>query len=98
MSRRAQYAVAFHSQAKSDWEVYELLSRTQPSPRPCHSLHYLQMACEKLGKAYRLRHPNANVDVIATRHVGFAQFINDYLRSPAVRLKYLGKTAALNAT
>ncbi len=84
MSRRDYYAVAFHTQAQSDWDAYELLARTQPSPPFCHSLHYLQMACEKLSKAYRLRQPAANVDTIVTRHVGFTQFVNDYLRSPEV--------------
>lgn len=91
--RRIAYATAFHKQALSDWELYELLSRSQPSPAKCHTLHYLQMACEKLGKAYRLLHPAADVDVIATRHVGFQQFVNEHLRSPAVMLKYKGRLA-----
>ena len=94
MSRDAQYAAAFHAQAKSDWEVYEQLVRAQPSLPICHQLHYLQMACEKLGKAYRLRQPAANVDAIVTRHVGFTQFVNDYLRSPEVRDKYRDRAAA----
>lgn len=95
--RRSRYAAAFHEQATSDWEVYELLSRTQPSLGLCHVLHYLQMACEKLSKAYRLRHLAANVDDIATRHVGFVKFVNEHLRSPAVLDKYKGHDAAHEA-
>lgn len=96
--RRKRYAAAFYAQAASDWRVYALLVSAKPDPVPwpvCHSLHYLQMACEKLGKAYRLQTAGANVDVIATRHVGFTQFINGYLRSPAIAAEYEGKTAAL---
>ena len=51
------------------------------------------MACEKLGKAYRLRNPAANVDAIVARHVGFAQFINELLRSPAILQDYEGQDA-----
>jgi hypothetical protein len=78
--RRSQYARAFYEQASSDWQAYELLARSADLPR-CHSLHYLQMACEKLEKAYRLRSPSADVDTIVTRHVGFTKFVNEFLRS-----------------
>ena len=90
--RRTQFATAFFDQARSDWQTYEYLTRAASVPR-CHPLHYLQMACEKLGKAYRLRNPSANVDAIVTRHAGFAQFINEFLRSPAVLEDYEGQSA-----
>ena len=38
----------FRAQARSDYEVYQLLARRHP----CHRLHYLQMATEKLAKVY----------------------------------------------
>jgi hypothetical protein len=59
------------------------------------------MACEKLGKAYRLRNPRADVDALVTRHVGFTQFIYEFLRSPAVMADYAGQRArhkAVNKT
>jgi hypothetical protein len=90
--RRAQFAAAFFDQAWSDWQAYVHLTRAPSLPR-CHPLHYLQMACEKLGKAYRLRNASANVDAIVTRHVGFAQFISEFLRSPAVLEDYEGQSA-----
>jgi hypothetical protein len=41
---------AFLTQARSDWQVFEHL---YDSDFPeCHALHYLQMATEKLAKAY----------------------------------------------
>jgi hypothetical protein len=90
--RRSQYAQAFYEQASSDWQAYEALTRATALPR-CHALHYLQMACEKLGKAYRLRNPSADIDAIVTRHVGFAQFVNEFLRSPAIVAEYKGQSA-----
>lgn len=90
--RRSQYAQGFYDQAWSDWQAYGVLARAKELPR-CHPLHYLQMACEKLGKAYRLRNPRADVDAIVTRHVGFTQFINEFLRSPAVMADYDGRRA-----
>jgi hypothetical protein len=90
--RRTQFAAAFFDQARSDWDTYVYLTRAAILPR-CHLLHYLQMACEKLAKAYRLRNASADVDAIVTRHVGFAQFINEFLRSPAVLENYEGQSA-----
>jgi len=46
------WSQVFVQQARSDWEVFEHLRQTA-FPR-CHMLHYLQMASEKLAKAYLL--------------------------------------------
>jgi len=40
-------------QARSDHRIFLLLRRNDAEP--CHQLHYLQMASEKLGKAYLWR-------------------------------------------
>lgn len=40
---------AFIDQARSDFEIADLLARTEGVPR-CHLLHYLQMSLEKLSK------------------------------------------------
>lgn len=42
---------AFHIQALSDWETFQYL-RLRRERVECHELHYLQMATEKLAKAY----------------------------------------------
>ena len=47
-------------QARSDHSIL-LLLRAKGAVA-CHQLHYLQMVCEKLAKAYRLRDTRASVD------------------------------------
>ncbi len=89
--RRAEFAAAFYGQALSDWRVYDQLTKLG-LPR-CHELHYLQMACEKLAKAYRLRNVASDVDEVMTHHVGFEHFINAYLRSPSIVSEYEGQYA-----
>jgi hypothetical protein len=91
VDRRAQFAEAFYEQARSDWSVYGHLTKLG-LPR-CHELHYLQMACEKLAKAYRLRNVASDVDEVVTRHIGFVRFINLYLRSPGIVSEYEGQDA-----
>jgi hypothetical protein len=56
-------------QAKSDHEVFLLLRRQ--GTHPCHLLHYLQMATEKLAKAYFWRSGTAP----PRSHVGLRQFL-----------------------
>jgi hypothetical protein len=90
--RRTVFAEAFYRQAASDWQVYKLLAAAEGLPR-CHALHYLQMACEKLAKAYRLRDTTADVDAIASKHTGFAKFISAFLRSPALMEEHEGQLA-----
>ncbi len=94
--RRSRFAAAFYRQAQSDWDVYERLSEIADIPR-CHQLHYLQMACEKLAKAYRLRDLDSDVDELAAKHVGFAKFVNAFLRSPRVLEEYAAKQSAHRA-
>jgi hypothetical protein len=90
--RRRQFADAFIAQARSDWQVYRLLSQTADTP-VCHALHYLQMTCEKLAKAYRLRDVAANVTETISRHTGFANFIGPFFL--ALKDEYVGKDAQL---
>ena len=56
-------------QAKSDHDVFVLL-RGQGAA-PCHSLHHLQMATEKLAKAYFWRSGSPP----PKSHAGFVQFL-----------------------
>jgi hypothetical protein len=59
-------------QSRSDWQVYQILQR-QPV-KECHSLHYLQMATEKLGKAFLIAGGNAPASVY-TSHKAFVRFL-----------------------
>ncbi len=75
--RRRGFAVAFIAQARSDWGVYRLLAE-RGDVAACHVLHYLQMACEKLAKAYRLRDTQSPVDDLLSKHTGFAKFVGPF--------------------
>ncbi len=46
---------AYARQAKADWAAYEVLLAAPHLPQ-CQSLHFLQMTCEKLCKAYLCSH------------------------------------------
>ncbi len=91
--RRLAFATAFIAQSRSDWSVYRHLIERLEFP-VCHGLHYLQMACEKLAKAYRLRDSKAEVDALVSRHTGFARFVGPFL-STVLKDEYRGKEAQL---
>jgi hypothetical protein len=87
---RVEWAEAYITQARSDWNLFELLRGTS-EVAACHHLHYLQMACEKLAKAYRFRDTSTPPSSLLTQHVGFAKFINSFLLSPRMRERFDGK-------
>lgn len=95
-ARRQAFAVAFATQGRSDWEVYKHLSAlTKPSFPQCHALHYLQMATEKIAKAYRIRDTAADVDDLVKHHTGFVEFINQFFRCETIRDEFRERDAAL---
>src|SRR5690606_30185041 len=64
----------------------------------CHSLHFLQMATEKLAKAYRIRDTSAPLEGDAgllRRHVGLVKFIRALLLSPKMKEAYEGRSSQL---
>lgn len=63
-------------QAESDYRIFGLLRRE--GVPPCHSLHYLQMATEKLAKASFW----ADNQAPAMKHVGFAKFLRRFGNTP----------------
>ena len=56
-------------QARSDFAVFEILRKNDVEP--CHLLHYLQMATEKLGKAYLWQSGKP----LSLTHASFVPFI-----------------------
>ncbi|HEV8551544.1 MAG TPA: hypothetical protein VGQ57_20995, partial [Polyangiaceae bacterium] len=90
--RRAAYASAFIAQARSDWQAYRVLEQSEVAP--CHPLHYLQMVCEKVAKAYRLRDTQAPVDQLVSTHSGFSKFISAFFAA-VLKDEYVGKSAQL---
>lgn len=73
---RRQWSEAFYRQAKGDWEIYEALGRGRY--HACFRLHFLQMASEKLAKAYRFRDPEVKEKALLTKHVGLETWICVY--------------------
>ena len=75
----AQWASAFAQQATSDLKTYQVLEASE-LPR-CHSLHQLQMATEKIAKAYRLAsEPGATPQSITQHRLG--NFVEAFFRAP----------------
>ncbi|MFI5301730.1 MAG: hypothetical protein ACHREM_26880 [Polyangiales bacterium] len=60
----------------------------------CPPLHYLQMVCEKLAKAYRLRDTKSPVSELVSKHTGFEKFIGAFF-AIALKDEYRGKDAQL---
>ncbi len=78
-------ADAYAEQSRSDFAVYQVQLQ---SAEECHRLHYLQMACEKIAKAYRLRDPvSFNPDDLYS-HAVFSKFIVGFLKSTPTRNRY----------
>jgi hypothetical protein len=94
--QRDDWAVAYYHQAYSDWTIFREFSGRSDVPR-AQALHYLQMATEKLAKAYRLRDTNTDLETLLTSHVGFPAFLNVYMRSPKILDEYAGKFAKWKA-
>lgn len=68
MSEPADWAAAYARQADADlraWERYE--SHPEAVVEECHKLLFLQMACEKLCKAYLIR-SGSSPEILKTSH------------------------------
>lgn len=96
---RQDWANAFLMQARSDFLVYKRLAEIPHGEVPvCHRLHYLQMATEKLAKAYRSRDTQAALhgeEGLLRKHVGLVKFMRALLKSPQVKEQYQGRNGQL---
>ena len=54
----------------------------------------MQMVCEKLAKAYRLRDTQSPVNELLSKHTGFAKFIGPFFAA-VLKDEYRGKEAQL---
>lgn len=81
MASRQEWAIAYAEQSASDWNVFQKLT-ADGNVEFCHALHYLQMACEKIAKAYRFRDTDTAVGTLLTSHVAVSKFIETFLCSP----------------
>lgn len=92
---RWEWADAFAMQSRSDFGVYLALP---VDVEECHRLHYLQMAGEKIAKAYLLRDTGAALENAMTSHIAFGRFANIMLRTSSATARYQGKDAWLQQT
>lgn len=73
-------------QAHADFSIFSLLRRS--AAHECHLLHYLQMATEKLSKAYLWR----SGCTPPRTHAGFVRFLKAILDRRAADLIWISKT------
>jgi len=92
---RQEWADTFAMQSRSDFQVYLKLPA---EVEDCHKLHYLQMAGEKIAKAYRLRDTQVGLEDAMKSHVAFSQFASSMLTMSRGRERYRGKDAWLQQT
>ena len=92
VASRSDWAQAYAKQSGSDFAIYQLLA--PQSIALCHPLHYLQMACEKIAKAYRFRDTATSEERLTSEHVAFSQFIESYLGSPGYQAEVQWQTRA----
>ena len=83
------WSEVFFTQASSDWQLYEHLRQT--SFPECHALHYLQMATEKLGKAYLFAGRTHSKTIRSTHHA-LTKFLQLASRNDALQ-QVIGMTA-----
>jgi hypothetical protein len=78
---------AFLEQAMSDYERFQDF-RKRPEVPLCHKLHYLQMASEKLAKAF-MAYPSGKQP--PERHDVLVAFLRVSKRDPEIKEKFKGK-------
>ncbi len=93
---REEWAEAYWRQSKNDWDAFPKLC-AETSVLNCNVLHFLQMAGEKIAKAYRLRDTDADLDSLLGSHVALSRFMPSFLLSTAVQAEYYGRKARFQA-
>ncbi|MDZ7359673.1 MAG: hypothetical protein ONB46_02945 [candidate division KSB1 bacterium] len=77
------WAEAYLQQARSDWLMLQLI-REHEAP-DCHALHYLQMTCEKLGKAFLIAGGTMSPQQAQSSHLAFKRFLQVASRNHVLR-------------
>jgi hypothetical protein len=94
VASRTDWAAAYYRQAAAEWDFFREV-QARPDVAPCFALHLLQMATEKLAKAYRFRDTTTAEAVLLSSHVGFAAFLNNFLHSPPIHRAYANRSEQL---
>src|SRR5689334_9433364 len=85
MSSNRDWAIAFAKQARADFITYQELCKITRLPE-CQRLHFLQMTCEKLTKAY-LYYKGSIPGNIQSSHAQIAHHLPAVLRDTYIRLE-----------
>jgi hypothetical protein len=91
-----EWAKAYAKQGKSDLDVYALLSSLPDdgsAVASCHRLHYLQMAAEKIAKAFRFMNTGETLEALLTSHAASKEFLNAYFSQDRITRRYRGHDA-----
>jgi hypothetical protein len=92
MSTPEEWGCAFAKQAKADFNGWNALHADSPLPE-CQKLHFLQMACEKLCKAYLCK-AGSDPLVLQTSHAYTAKNLPIILRQ---QISLMGDKAPKNS-
>ena len=95
MPSREAWADGYYAQASADWDMFRELRLRDDVP-VCYALHYLQMATEKLAKAYRFRDTTTAAESLLTSHVGFGSFLTSFLHSQRIHQAFRNRSAQLS--
>lgn len=91
MATAADWTKAYARQADADFKMYQMLERNS-SVKECHKLQFLQMACEKLVKAY-LCGGSASPITLQKSHAYIAGTLPIVLRQQADAMNFTDRNA-----
>ena len=97
MATNLEWSIAYARQASADFSMFQTfmsLAKLDPpvEGEECHKLLFLQMACEKLGKAH-LCGQGVNPTALQTSHAFVARTLPIVLRDTAETMRLTGRYA-----
>lgn len=90
MATSGEWTTGYARQAKADFETFERLQSVNVPE--CHKLQFLQMACEKLAKAYLCAN-KSDPATLQSSHAYVAKTLPVVLRQQAIFVNFSGATA-----
>ncbi len=90
----AEWGRAYARQGAADLSVYRELSTLRVAGRieDCHEVHYMQMAVEKIARAYMLKHAKGDRTRYLESHVVVKEFVQAYAASPEWSRRFRDKS------
>lgn len=87
------WSQAYARQGRVDLKVYKALQKLREAGEiaDCHELHYLQMAIEKIARAYLLKQSKGDRRTYLLSHVAVGDFVSKYMKSPEHKARFAGQ-------